>query len=251
MLELGFHQYNNRDALGNLALGGSNQVDSIRGQGALALQRLSDVLNGAPTGPMGQPVPALPVDSSLYKLLLEDGCVPNAPWQINCTTIYDGVAKNGGLVQPLLRIVSLGETLIRLEREANLAPGQAILLTSLVAQQVTFDVILMERFVTRDTIAAALRLILDEVTTEVDGHKASMYAASYGNLAFLLLCVAVTAVYLGMLHEWVLSARLLLLYVPEGEVTSTSTSAGLRGGGRGKVDKRFACIMQQHISEST
>jgi len=242
MLELSFHQYNQRDALGNLALGAPNQADAIRDQGSLMMQRISDVLQGAPTGPMGGAVPALPVDAELHQLLLEDGCVPHAPWQINCTTAYNGVAKNGGLVQPLLRIVSLGETIIRLERDANLAPGQALLFVVPAAQQIAFDVISIERFLTRDTVSAALKLILSEVTDEVARYRDLMYISSYGNLAFLLVCVALTVLFFHHMHEWVLASRLLLLYVPEREVTGP---AGAR------VNKQYGDILQLHISEST
>ena len=240
MQEVSFHQYAARDFIVEVTLGTPSSAPDARREGALMLERVSDVLNGAPDGPMGRDVPELPSDSDVYHMLLEDGCVSPHRWQFNCSTAFDGVAKRGGLIQPLLRMSSMVEEIVRLERASNLTAGQRLIFAEPRVEQLIYDIVAIDKRVTRDTIFAVLSAILSDVQGELDRYSSLLYVSAYCNMAFIIAMALIDLRYLFTLHEYLLSTRLVLLFIPERDVLSRS----------GKYEKTYSRVMLEHVSES-
>ena len=240
MQEVSFHQYAARDFVIEVTLGTPSAAPDARREGALMLQRVSDVLNGAPDGPVGRAVPELPSDSAVYHMLLEDGCVSPHRWQFNCSTAFDGVAKRGGLIQPLLRMSSMVEEIVRLERSSNVTGGQRLIFAEPRVMALVLSIVAIDKRVTRDTIFAVLSAILSDVQGELARYSSLMYISAYCNAAFIVFMALIDLRYLFGLHDYVLSTRLVLLFIPERDVLSRS----------GRYEKTYSQLMQRHVSES-
>jgi len=240
MQEVSFHQYASRDFIVEVTLGTPSSAADARNEGALMLQRVSDVLNGAPNGPMGRSVPELPANSAMYRLLLENGCVSPHRWQFNCSTAFDGVAQRGGLIQPLLRMSSMVEEIVRLERASNLTAGQRLIFTEPRVMALIIDIVAIDKRVTRDTIFEVLSVILGDVQTDLQRYSDLLYICAYCNMAFIVAMALVDLRYLFGLHEYLLSTRLVLLFIPERDVIGRS----------GKYEKSYSRTMLAHVSES-
>ncbi len=240
--EASYHQSMVRELAVKAALGvaTTDSDQAVKVHGTMMLKRVSDVLNGTPNGPLGRAVSALPSESRVYHLLLENGCVSHLLWQHNCSTVFNGLAAEGGLVQPLLRMNSMIEEVMVLKRTANSTTGQP-LFNNLHFTTLVRDIVAIDKRVTRDTVHEILQVLLSDVQTELDYYTALLYICGYSNMLFNACMALINLRYLHTLHKYLLSTRLILLFIPQSNVVRRS----------GRYDESYARMMQSHINESS
>ena len=223
-----FEIYEFRDAAGDFMLGRDpNSPQRAQAAQTRLLEAMNGILHGTPEGPLGTPVEPLKPDSQARHLLVEDACVPDARWQTNCSTVYEGVAANGGILQVFLRAFGEGNRLqAALSSIGGFQEGVNVFALVPGSLQQMIDIILLDKRVARDAVRVLGRMFRDEAVTTVNDTNAGKDTVVTITWVFLLLLSCAQAWLLVHANRGIVSVRSLLLQVPGSTTRDPSAFTG-------------------------
>lgn len=169
----------------------------------------------------GVQVPPLDTDSEEFGLLLNNACVKDPVFQVNCTTAFDSIPSTGGIIQSLLRVFSLGDSVLADLQALHAAQGNgtALVRAGDAATAGTLfklrQINALDRTILRDALLETNRANKARADATVDDVLAGLAACMAAGCLLLILDVWAIWLYSDRLVGDLVAARTLVLLIPE------------------------------------